>query len=54
MWFIVETMKIQWTGNETAHHKDDMKYLGGERFCKHDENKNTISSTDMIYLRYTK
>ena len=54
MWFIVETMKINWTGNESTYHKDDIKYHGGKQSCKHDENMNTIPNTDMIYLRYTK
>ncbi|CAB4011712.1 alkylglycerol monooxygenase-like, partial [Paramuricea clavata] len=54
MCFIVETMKINWTGNESTYHKDDIKYRGGKQSFKHDGNMNTIPNTDMIYLRYTK
>lgn len=52
-WFIVETMKINWTGNESTY-PENMKYLSGERSCKQDINMNTIQNTDIICLRYTK
>jgi hypothetical protein len=54
MWFIVETMKINWTGSEKAHHKDHIGSLQTTPFCKYEQNNNTIPNNDMIYLRYTK
>ena len=54
MWFIVETMKINWTGSETKYHEYNIEHFGGKQFSKYEQNNNTIPQTDIIYLQYTK
>ena len=54
IWFIVESMKINWTGNESVHHENKMKHFSGEQSYKRDINMNTISNIDILDSLHTK